>query len=542
MPDLLWRAAELAEPAPDVEPASDGRTVDGRLVPYDTAATIPDDRYGTYTETWARGAAIATDPLLVYAWHDPVTGERGPTIGRAVATAQRDDGFHATLRVADTEAGRDVLALAREGLDGVSIEFAPHTDAWSDDHRAVTRQRAVVSAVAFAPRPAYPDARVLALRSQPEEEVAVPTLTPVEPDVPPDDDTPDDDDVRRATHLRSLADRHPAARTTALPAAAGQFRSFGEFALALAKKELDPRSDRAQLYFRALADEVSGDVAGLLPEQWIGPVVDLMASVSVTLNAFRQVALPASGNVFNFPRIDQYPDVGVQAVEKTDIATRKVLVSPVPTTLQTWAGGQDVSVVVTDRTDPSYITMVMNLYAKQMQTEINQAFAAALVAGAAAGGTWPAAITDLPGAITAAVLTIVNATYTHPSVAILGSNAWAQIVSATDTDGRPLYPSQAPSNPQGTANVTSASVNLMGLTGYHDPTIDPTVALIGIPDAAVSTTGPIQTLAADNPGKAGRDVAVYRFAAFGVVDPRGLVKLTGATAPAAAAQASKTSK
>jgi hypothetical protein len=538
MSDSLYRAAQLESSPTDTDaPVGDGRTVDARLVPYGIASTVSDDGITSYAETWARGSAMVTDPLLVYAWHDPTSRQRGEVIGKATATAQRDDGLHATLRVADTDAGRDVLALAREGLDGLSVEFAPHTDVWSEDRRSVTRQRAVVSAVAFAPRPAHADARVLALRAQPEEEPAVSTLTPVEPDAPPDDDAPDDD-LRRAVHLRSIGDRHPAtpARGVTGPP---RFSSFGDFTRQVASGHVD--QDIRATYFRALADQVSADVPGLLPDQWIGPVVDLMASVSTTINAFRSVALPASGDTFNIPRVDQYPDVGVQATEKTDITTRKVLVSSNPMPLKVYAGGQDVSVVVLDRSDPSYLSLVMSLYAKQMQTECNADFAATIVAAATAGGTWPAAITDLPGAIVNAVLTIVNATYTHPSVAILGSYAWAQVVSATDVDGRPLYPSQAPSNPQGTANVTSSSVNIMGLTGYHDPTLDPAVALIGIPEAAVSILGPVNTLAADNPTKAGRDVAVYRYAAFGVSDPRGVVKLTGAVAPtgAMAASASK---
>ena len=155
---MPWRAADVElDAAPpddgDGQTATDGRTVVGRLVPYGTPATVRDPDGATYAETWARGAAQAADPLLVYAWHDPTSGARGPLIGRASDVTQADDGLHASLRIADSTDGRDALALLREGLDGLSVEFSPDVDKWDTGRRSVTRQRAVVSAVAFADAP-----------------------------------------------------------------------------------------------------------------------------------------------------------------------------------------------------------------------------------------------------------------------------------------------------------------------------------------------------------------------------------------------------
>jgi hypothetical protein len=81
-------------------------------------------------------------------------------------------------------------------------------------------------------------------------------------------------------------------------------------------------------------------------------------------------------------------------------------------------------------------------------------------------------------------------------------------------------------NPVGSFDLTDGTGDVRGLGYYVDPTMDPVVGIMGVSDAAVNMLGPVGTLTADVPKLLGRDVAVYRFAAGGVVDPRGLVKLT----------------
>ena len=188
------------------------------------------------------------------------------------------------------------------------------------------------------------------------------TLTPVEPDAPPDDQPEPDEDVRAAAHMRSIGDTR-GTRTTTAPTPASRFRSFGHFAQAVALGAI-PLEQR-NLYFRALADEITTDVPGLLPEAWVREVVDIIVEVSGSTAAFRSVALPGNGMQVNIPKVMQQPDVGVQAVEKTDIASRKVLVDAANFPVKTYAGGQDISVAVIERTDPSYLDLLMRLYARK---------------------------------------------------------------------------------------------------------------------------------------------------------------------------------
>jgi hypothetical protein len=177
-----------------------------------------------------------------------------------------------------------------------------------------------------------------------------------------------------------------------------------------------------------------------------------------------------------------------------------------------------------------------------MAQEVSGDFATTLVAGATDGGAWPTDAKLINAAIVGASVDIMGATFSAAQVVVLGINAWAQMGGAVDTDGRPLFPTVAPTNPVGSFDASTPSGEVRGLSYYVDPTMAPDVVLVGMRDAAVSLLGPIGTLAADNPPLLGRDVAVYRFAAFGVVDPRGLVKFTGAPAPAGATTQASTKK
>jgi hypothetical protein len=235
--------------------------------------------------------------------------------------------------------------------------------------------------------------------------------------------------------------------------------------------------------------------------------------------------------------------VGLVTQEKPpSIPTRKVLVGAVPFQVQTYAGGQDISIVVLTRSDPAYLDLVMRLYAREMALQVNQAFAEVVVAAAAAGPAWPADLTLLGGAIIDASMQIVEATYSMPQVAVLGRDAWAAMGKANGTDGRPLFPGVSPTNPVGSFTLSTNTGDARGLDYVMDPSIAPDTIVIGLRDAAISMLGPVGTLAADNPERLGRDVAVYRFAAFGVVDPRGLVKITGAPAAAAASSSRRSTK
>ena len=76
-------------------------------------------------------------------------------------------GLRTELRISDTRDGNDVLALADDGLLSASIGFRPLPggEEWNHDRTAVKVTRAQLVHIALTGDPAYPGAKVLAVRT-----------------------------------------------------------------------------------------------------------------------------------------------------------------------------------------------------------------------------------------------------------------------------------------------------------------------------------------------------------------------------------------
>jgi hypothetical protein len=83
-----------------------------------------------------------------------------------VSLREEHDGLHGEWHVSDTAFGTEVLTLVRDGaITGLSVGFIEDTDRWSSDRRTVQRVRAHLDHVAVVRVPAYPAARIAAVRA-----------------------------------------------------------------------------------------------------------------------------------------------------------------------------------------------------------------------------------------------------------------------------------------------------------------------------------------------------------------------------------------
>jgi HK97 family phage prohead protease len=145
--------------AAQLEVRDDGRTLAGTAVPYGI-----ETRIGSYLERFAPGAFADAGTHPLTASHPRDGGEL--PIGVSVELRDEPDGLHGVWRISQTALGNEVLELVRDGaLDGLSVGFIPVTDAWSPDRSRVERVRAALDHVAVVRTPAYPDARIAALRA-----------------------------------------------------------------------------------------------------------------------------------------------------------------------------------------------------------------------------------------------------------------------------------------------------------------------------------------------------------------------------------------
>ncbi len=163
--------------------AGDGRTVDVRIVPYGVSAEVSDDGRKFYREQWDDNCfddqLVAGHRLKVLLNFEHLAGISN-IVGRGVSLRSvPGDGLHGSFRMDNGPDGDKALGLVNDGiLDSVSLEAYAKKSVRTTEG-VVRRVKAHLHNVALCRRPAFADARVLAVREAPIIDEA---LLPVAPD------------------------------------------------------------------------------------------------------------------------------------------------------------------------------------------------------------------------------------------------------------------------------------------------------------------------------------------------------------------------
>jgi len=509
------------------ELADDGRTVTVRLVPWDKPQPVA-DRNGRaqYVETFVRGGLqVDLERVLVEREHD------GPIVGLLTAVDDRLDGLYGTIRMSRSAVGTDTLAdIEARILRSVSVDFLDQPV--PAGAQTVIRSAAQLRRVAFVMDPAL-DAPVLSVRSVPEPE---PQGEPeMENETVIEAETAPPVEVVEVVEQRSAPRTAPSAHIAQRVAAPARFESLGHFARAAAFGEI--AGDDLERYQRALADVLTSDAAGMIQEQWITEVIDLARTYTPTVNSWRSRPLPSSGMSISQPIVTTRPTVDKQATQKTEVDSTTPEIETVQWAIDTYAGGNDVSIQLIRRAQPDYLSELMRLYTRELAQAVNAAALTALNAAAAVGVSGNAAleyvdadsfdelVIDASGAFMAA-----TALRRPAELMALSVDLWKALGKAKDTEGRPLYPSINPMNANGTFTATTTAGSISSIAWYVEPDLGAGIkGVIGVREAFVTALGPIGTMTADVPAKLGRDVAMYQEAAFGAADASGLVQIVNVT-------------
>lgn len=160
----------------------EGRTVDLRIVPYGERGIAADGLGGLprgvpYEEEWMPGVfnhqTNAANRVVANFEHQ--LGIAG-IVGHGVALRDTAGGFQGSFKLHETPDGDKALMLVKEGvLAGVSLEAVP-VKSVRTTAGVVQRVKAHLKAVALCREPAFPSARVLAVR---EEVILDETLLPL---------------------------------------------------------------------------------------------------------------------------------------------------------------------------------------------------------------------------------------------------------------------------------------------------------------------------------------------------------------------------
>lgn len=217
---------------------------------------------------------------------------------------------------------------------------------------------------------------------------------------------------------------------------------------------------------RAIQNEVTGDVPGIVPTPIVGDLVNIIDASRPVVSYLRSYGMPQYGASFTRPKVVQHTLVGEQTTQKTELPSRKFTVNPLNVNKMTLGGAIDVAFQVIDWTQPSALNAITTDLADQYAIQTESVGAGLIDAAATAtvplAGTPPTSANWI-AAITAASATVYNAVKRMPDVIFASPDVWAMLVGLVDTTGRPVMNAGSPMNSVGNGSLKTTSGSILGL-------------------------------------------------------------------------------
>jgi HK97 family phage major capsid protein len=256
----------------------------------------------------------------------------------------------------------------------------------------------------------------------------------------------------------------------------------------------------------------AGDLAGLVVQNVVGPVINPYSSGMPLVTAIGYRAIPASdGFGFSRPQVvdaNLATGVGVQALEKAELASKAFSVTTTAVTMQTIGGYLNISQQLLSF-NPSSLGIILDQLRIRLEEALEVAAAAAITAGSTLVTTSDTATADV---ILKAIYTAASAYYVKtksmPTWLAMGPAGWARLGGLTDLAGRPMFPTLGASNAPGTAAATQFSMTVAGLQAVVSPAITGDGFFVGGPAAIEGYLFRYPILEAVEPSVLGRQVAV----------------------------------
>ena len=178
-------------------------------------------------------------------------------------------------------------------------------------------------------------------------------------------------------------------------------RSVGAYVAEMYYAQLGDTDSRNRLdvYNRVAAHQTTADNPGLLPENIVQPLINFIEIARPIVASVNPIDLGTGS--WSYARVTQHTQVGKQAGEKTELPSRKMLVTKTPLGADTFGGYVNISKQDINRTSPAILDMVINDLAGQYAIETEEEAADVLYAAATSGPILPTAPT--PENIAAAV-------------------------------------------------------------------------------------------------------------------------------------------
>ena len=439
--------------ASSIECSEERREISGKIVPLGTGE-VGNTNLGAYSFEAGSIEIGDVSKIKLLSQHD-----MKKPIGRMTAAETRADGIYATFKLSRSQAGSDSLIMASEGLvTGLSIGAEILASKPSrDGHTVVSSAR--LKEVSLVTEPAFKSAQIL--------EIAAEEIIPAETQPTTESETV----VEETTPVEASPSVEASAVEAARPTITAMAYSKPRLDFSAPKQlEMTIRaslgSDEAREYVRAAADTT--DNAGLIPTRQLTTVINGLANnTRSAIDAITSGVLPDAGMSFEIPKITTLPTVAETAEagtpSNTDQASSFVTVS-----VKKYAGQQQFSVELFDRSSPLFITELMNnmaaQYAKATDLAVYTAIAAGATADATTLATYPTAA-ELLGFVSRGAASVYTNTQGFAKNILANTSQWANLMTLNDS-GRPIYMAAQPQNAGGEVRVDSIRGNVAGLDLY----------------------------------------------------------------------------
>jgi HK97 family phage prohead protease len=389
-------------------------------------------------------------------------------LGKLIDITATDTGLEATFRLAKTFRADDALEEAATGLrDGFSVGVK--INEWKNVEGVLRIQKSSLQEVSLVTDPAIDSARVA--------EVAASEI-PENSEATAEETTTQEDKVSDITSEAPIATE--AVEASQAPVVTAQYVAYtkprvdtnvtaGQY-LNAQVRALQGDNDARDLV-AALQISTVSENTGMVPPNYLRDVIGIIDSSRPFVDSIERAPLPNSGMKVFTPVLGAQAIVGLTA-EGAEFASQDTAVTFQEDTIVKFAGANVVNVELLDRSDPSFLDLLVRELAASyaQKTDAYAANIAAQNSAASTGSTIYKSIADGISDSFNVMRFTPNNLLVAPGSGVNGID-FSGLLGAVDGANRPLFAAAAPQNAagllsQGTTAGTIAGLNLVVDANY----------------------------------------------------------------------------
>jgi HK97 family phage prohead protease len=402
-------------------------------------------------------------------------------LGKLIDITATDTGLEATFRLAKTFRADDALEEAATGLrDGFSVGVK--INEWKNEEGVLRIKSSTLQEVSLVTQPAIDSARVAEVAASETPENSEATAT---------DEQPKEQQVSEVNSEAPIATEAVEAAQTPV-VTASTFMAYtkprvdtnvtaGQY-LNAQVRAIQGDSDARDLV-AALQIATTGENTGMVPPNYLRDVIGVIDSSRPFIDSIERAPLPATGMKVFTPVLGAQAIVG-QTAEGVEFASQDTAVTFQEDTIVKFAGANVVNVELLDRSDPSFLDLLVRELAASYAQKTD-AYAARIAADGADSSTGSTIYKSIADGI-ADSYNVMRFTPNKLLVAPTGGYVnidFANLLGAVDGSNRPLFAAAISQNAaglitQGSTNGTVAGLDLVVDPNYTGNTGNAKVAMV----------------------------------------------------------------